>query len=482
VTLPGDPTHLVYFFPAQNGAKMEALMIGVSGMRGTIGGTLTPTVVTQMAAAFAVWLKERSGPDVPLKVVLGRDSRPSGPWVRDAVVAALVASGVEVIDLDIVTTPGVAMMVHHLKADAGVVITASHNPIEWNGIKFLTRDSVAPPPREAERIKQLYLEGRTSFVRVDKLRPAKKNPETHAVHIKKILDRVDVLGVSTKRFKVVLDSVNGAGCVATATMMNKLGCQLAHINATPNGLFPHEPEPTAANLTGLCDEVKRQKAQVGFAQDPDADRLAIVDENGTYIGEEYSLALAAKFILGKKPGITVTNLSTSRMLDDIAAATGSKVIRTAVGEANVIDTMIKEGANIGGEGNGGVIDPRIVPGRDSLVGIAYVLQLMADTGKSMSALVAEMPRYEIVKTKFECRREDANRAVAAISTEMAKLSGVTVDTQDGIRIDWLTDRAWVHARPSNTEPIMRIIAEAPDAALAKAKIEMVQEIVRRVLG
>jgi phosphomannomutase len=435
-----------------------------------------------MAAAFAVWLKERDpGSDTPLKVVIGRDSRPSGPWVRDSVVAALVASGIEVIDLDIVTTPGVAMMVRHLNADAGVVITASHNPIEWNGLKFLTRDSVAPPPRDSERIKQLYLEGRSGFVRVQQLRPPKKNPETHALHIKRVLDRVDLLGISSKRFKVVLDSVNGAGGVVTATMLNKLGCQLAHIHATPNGQFPHEPEPTAANLTGLCDEVKRQRAQVGFAQDPDADRLAIVDEHGNYIGEEYSLALAAKYILGKKPGVAVTNLSTSRMIDDIAATTGSKVLRTPVGEANVVEAMLKENASIGGEGNGGVIDSRIVPGRDSLVGMAYVLQLMADTGKSLGALVAELPRYEIIKTKFECRREDANRAVTAIADELAKQPGVTVDTQDGIRIDWLADRAWVHARPSNTEPIMRIIAEAPQKDAAEAKVAAVREIVARTM-
>ncbi len=462
---------------------MEALMIGVSGTRGTIGGTLTPPVVGWMAAAFAVWLKEQTpaGAGRSLKVVIGRDSRPSGPWVRDAAVAALTASGIEVIDLDIVTTPGVAMMVRHLNADAGVVATASHNPIEWNGLKFLTRDCVAPPPKDAERIKQLFLTEQSSFVRVEHLRPPKKNPETHALHVKRVVDRVDVLGISSKRFKVVLDSVNGAGCVATATLLNKLGCQLVHINATPNGQFPHEPEPTEKNLTGLCDEVKKQRAAVGFAQDPDADRLAIVDENGRYIGEEYSLALATKFILGKKAGIVVTNLSTSRMVDDIAAATGSKVLRTAVGEANVIDTMLKQNACVGGEGNGGVIDPRIVPGRDSLVGMAYVLQLMADTGKTLSQLVAELPRYEIVKTKFECRREDAERAVAEIHKRLAATPGVVIDTQDGIRIDWLDQRAWVHARPSNTEPIMRIIAEAPERGLAEQQIATVKNIISDLL-
>jgi phosphomannomutase len=288
---------------------------------------------------------------------------------------------------------------------------------------------------------------------------------------------VDVLGISTKRFKVVLDSVNGAGCVATATLLSKLGCQLIHINNVPNGQFPHEPEPTEKNLTGLAEEVRRQRAQVGFAQDPDADRLAIIDETGRYIGEEYSLALAAKWILSKKPGTAVANLSSSRMLDDIAAEAGGRVVRTAVGEANVVKGMIDSGAIIGGEGNGGVIDLRIVPGRDSLVGMAYVLQLMAATGKTLSQLVGEIPRYEIVKTKFECRREDAERAVEAIKKEFSR---ERVDTQDGIRIDWPS--AWVHARPSNTEPIMRIIAEAPSRAEAEAKIEMVDGVVKRVLG
>jgi phosphomannomutase len=456
---------------------MDALMIGVSGMRGTVGGTLTPLVVGRMAAAFAVWLKSQQPPvGKPIRVVFGRDSRPSGPWVRDAAVAALTASGMEVIDLDIVTTPGVAMMLRHLGADAAMIATASHNPIEWNGLKLLNRRAVAPPPADAAQIKRLYDESRSDFVRVESLTPPRHNSETHALHVKRVLDHVDVLGISTRRYKVVLDSVNGAGCVATATLLSKLGCQLIHLNATPNGQFPHEPEPTAKNLTQLADEVRRQRAHLGFAQDPDADRLAIVDEKGAYIGEEYSLALAAKLILSRRPGVAVTNLSTSRMLDDIAAAHGGRVIRTPVGEANVVDAMFVHEAVIGGEGNGGVIDPRIVPGRDSLVGMAYVLQLMAATGKSVSELVAELPRYQIVKTKFECRREDAERAVAALRKHFADEK---LDTQDGIRIDWAD--AWVHARPSNTEPIMRVIAEAPDQAAAEARINQVQEVIRSTI-
>lgn len=461
---------------------MEALMIGVSGMRGTVGGTLTPPVVQRMAAAFAAFLTTTEQPTngKHFKVVFGRDSRPSGAWVRDAAISALTASGVEVIDLDIVTTPGVAMMVKHLGADAGVVATASHNPIQWNGLKFLSRDCIAPPPAAARQIKSLYDEQKTGYVRVEKLHQPKRNNETHALHVKKVVDYVDALGISSKRFKVVLDSVNGAGCVATSTMLSRLGTRLVHIAGTPDGQFPHEPEPTAANLVGLAEEVKKQRADVGFAQDPDADRLAIIDEHGTYIGEEYSLALAAWHLMSKKRGaVAATNLSTSRMIDDIAERFGGKVLRTPVGEANVIQAMLAEKAVIGGEGNGGVIDPRIVPGRDSLVGMAYVLQLMADTGKTVSQLVADLPRYQIVKTKFECRVEDARKVVDALKT---KFASEQVDTQDGIRIDWPASRAWVHARPSNTEPIMRIIAEAPDAALAEEKIAAVQVVVKDVLG
>jgi len=456
--------------------SIEELMIGISGTRGTIGGSLTPTVISRMSAAFAAFLKSRQTTAGNLKVVFGRDSRPSGTWVRDASIAALVASGLEVVDLGIVTTPGVAMMVQHLSADAGVIATASHNPIEWNGLKFLNRDAVAPPPADAQIIKDFYNSDRANYVPVENLIPPRHDTQTHALHVKRVLNYVDVLGISSRRYKVVLDSVNGAGCVSAATLLNKLGCQLVHLNSVPDGRFPHEPEPTEKNLTSLSDEVRRQRAAVGFAQDPDADRLAIVDENGVYIGEEYSLALCAKWILSRQPGIAVTNLSSSRMLDDIAAATNSRVIRTPVGEANVIQTMLASGASIGGEGNGGVIDPRIVPGRDSLVGMAYVLQLMASANQSISQIVAQIPRYQIVKTKFPCRREDANKVVQALKSRFASEK---IDTNDGIRIDF--PGAWLHARPSNTEPIMRIIAEAPDRSQAEKIIGEAQAVVKATI-
>jgi phosphomannomutase len=304
-----------------------------------------------------------------------------------------------------------------------------------------------------------------------------RNGSVHGLHVGKVLEIVDVLGISSKRYKVVLDSVCGAGSVPTSMLLHRLGCQLVHLHGTPTGIFPHTPEPTAESLTELAGEVKRQRAHVGFAQDPDADRLAIVDENGTYIGEEYTLALCTQHVLSRRPGgVVAANLSTSRMVDDIAAKFGGRVVRTPVGEANVVQGMLANSAVIGGEGNGGVIDPRIVPGRDSITSIALVLQLMAATGKSVSQLVADIPRYEILKTKFECRREDAERAVAAVRKAF---SAEKVDTQDGVRIDW--DQSWVHARASNTEPIMRIIAEAPTRKEAEARVAQVKAVVDAAL-
>lgn len=459
---------------------IDALMIGVSGLRGTIGGTLTPEVVGRWCAAFAAYLKDQEKPanGSHFVVVFGRDSRPSGPFVRDAAASALAASGIEVVDIGVVTTPGTAMMVGRLNADAGIVATASHNPIEWNGIKLLDRRCVAPPPAVVRQIIERYHARATSFCTVDKLVPPTANAEANTFHVNRVLGHVDVLGISSKRFKVVLDSVNGAGSVPGATLLSKLGCTVVHLNGKPDGQFAHEPEPIAKNLTQLCDEVKKQKAAIGFAQDPDADRLAIVDDQGTFIGEEYTLALAAKYVFSKKPGVVAAaNLSTSRMIDDIAAMHGGSVLRTPVGEANVVDAMLAKGAAIGGEGNGGVIDPRIVPGRDSLVAMAYVLNLLAREGKPLSEIVASLPRYEIIKDKFPCRREDAERAVEAVKVAFASEK---VDVQDGIRIDW--PDAWVHARASNTEPIMRIIAEARDRPAAAARIASVKRVVDAALA
>ncbi|MFT3787193.1 MAG: phosphoglucosamine mutase [Tepidisphaeraceae bacterium] len=456
-----------------------ALMLGVSGLRGTVGETLTPDVVIRFANAYATYLRENEKPanGTHFRLVFGRDTRPSGTIVRDAAFAALTASGFEVIDLDIATTPAVELMTRQLNADAGMIATASHNPIIWNGVKLLTRAGMAPPPAAVTKIKALFDAQANSYVTVDRVIKPTTNTEANARHVRAITDLIDVNGIASKRFKVVLDSVNGAGCVSTMTLLSKLGCVVKHLHGEPTGQFAHEPEPTAANLVGLCDEVKKQKAAIGLAQDPDADRLAIVDEHGNYIGEEYTLALCSKFLLSKKAGgIAVANLSTSRMIDDIAAQYGGRVIRTPVGEANVIDTMLRENAVVGGEGNGGVIDPRVVPGRDSLTAIAYMLALMTRENKSVSELVASIPRYEIIKDKFDCKREDAERAVTACK---AAFAGERFDTQDGLRIDW--SDGWVHARASNTEPIMRIIGEAPTKELARLRIDAVRKVVDAAL-
>ena len=452
----------------------DALMIGVSGMRGIIGGSLTPAVVARMAAAFAVFVKKNPsvGGDRH-HVVVGRDSRPSGTFVRDVVTGVLTASGLDVVDLGVVTTPGTAMMTKHRGADAGVVVTASHNPVQWNGLKFLRHDAVTLPPADAAELRRLYDDGASTYARIGDVRPSTSDSQSHALHVRRVLERIDVLGVSTKRFKVVVDSVNGAGGVTSATLLSKLGTRLIHLNDTPDGRFPHEPEPTAANLTGLCEEVARQRADVGFAQDPDADRLAIVDERGRYVGEEYTLALCALHILRKKPGATiVANLSTSRMIDDIASKHGGTVVRTPVGEANVIQKMLEIGSVVGGEGNGGVIDPRVVPGRDSLVAMAYVLQLMADTGLALSELVAQIPSYAIVKDKLPlAAKEDAGPVLDAVSEHFRDENQ---NAEDGLRVDW--PDGWVSVRASNTEPILRIIAEAPTEAAARARIAEVRRV------
>ena len=453
-------------------APKDTLMIGVSGMRGLVGSTLTPETVGRMAAAFAVWVKRRPAVSGRHHVVFGRDSRPSGGFVRDAAIAAVTASGIKVIDLGIVTTPAVALMVRHLSADAGMIATASHNPIQWNGLKTLTSDAVALPPADAAELRTLYDAAETGYVEVHDVVASENNTQTHARHVKAVEERMDVLGISEARHKVVVDSVNGAGCVTSATLMSHLGARLVHINDTPDGIFPHTPEPTAANLTGLCEAVRRQKADVGFAQDPDADRLAVVDENGTYIGEEYTLALCAMYQLRKKPGTVVTNLSTSRMVDDVAAKYGGQVVRTPVGEANVIDKMLELGSTIGGEGNGGVIDPRVVPGRDSLVGMAYILGLMTDTGQTISQLVAEIPSYAIVKAKLPlANKDDAQPVIDAVSEHFSEEHQ---NGEDGLRVDW--PDGWVSVRPSNTEPILRIICEAPTEEAARARIAEVRKV------
>lgn len=456
----------------------QELIISVSGMRGIVGQNLTPTIAAEYGCAFGGFLKGRAGAsDRRPRVCIGRDSRGSGPMLACAVTAGLCSVGVDVVDLGLVTTPCVGIMLRELQCDGGVVVTASHNPIPYNGIKLLLADGMAPPPETAEEIRLGFFNKRFSPVSSMACGTVGSNVDADRVHIEKVLAVVEAQQIARRRYKIVLDSVNGAGARITKKLLAALGCRVVAINDEPSGLFAHEPEPTAANLGGLCECVKRENADIGFAQDPDADRLAIVDENGTYIGEEYTLALAAKYVYSRQVGPAAANLSTSRMIDDVATAAGGCVIRTPVGEANVAKAMLDNECVIGGEGNGGVIDLRVGPIRDSLVGIGLILQLMAATDKTVSQLVQEIGSYYMHKDKFAADSSQAGRII-----EMAKKSfaDAAVNTSDGCRFDF--DDGWVHLRTSNTEPVMRVIVEAKDELSARRYIEAVSGMRESVVG
>ncbi|MFH1615271.1 MAG: phosphoglucosamine mutase [Planctomycetota bacterium] len=451
------------------------LIIGISGLRGIPAENLTAKAAEDYGRAFGVFLKESGVREGRVGVCIGRDSRTSGPMLRSAVTSGLCSVGVSVVDLGIVSTPGVSIMTKELDCAGGVVITASHNPIEYNGIKLLLGSGMAPPREAAERIKQIYLNDEFDSFQKSGQGGRSKNDHTDEIHIKKVLGIIDRVSIARCGFKVVLDSVNGAGGRVAKKLLAELGCEVIAINDKPTGIFAHEPEPLRQNLGQLCEEVKKNGADVGFAQDPDADRLAIVDENGSYIGEEYTLALAAKYVLSERPGRVATNLSTSRMIDDIAGP--GSVIRTAVGEVNVAEAMLKNDCVIGGEGNGGVIDVRIGPVRDSLAAMGFVLQLMARERLSISELVAGIPAYHMVKEKFTIEGDLAEKML----DEAGKVfSDARVDRSDGVRFDF--SEGWLHLRRSNTEPIMRAIAEAEIADKARGYIDMVLKIRDKVMG
>ena len=456
----------------------EKLIISISGVRGIVGESLTPSIAAEYGCSFGKFLKNsHAGRSRKFSVCIGRDSRSSGEMLKSAVSTGLCSVGVDVVDLGLVTTPGVGIMVRNLQCNGGVVITASHNPIQYNGIKLLLGNGVAPPTDAAEQIRQYFFD--KHFALVDSLSHGKitTNEQTDTTHIDKVLTIADEEAIAAKKYKVVLDSVNGAGGRVTKKMLAKLGCEVVAINDEPTGIFAHRPEPIAKNLTGLCKVVKEEGADIGFAQDPDADRLAIVDESGTYLGEEYTLALAAKYIFSRETGKAATNLSTSRMLDDIALEADSHVIRTAVGEANVAAAMLEHNCIIGGEGNGGVIDLRVGPIRDSLVGIALVLQLMTETGKTVGKLAGEIPGYYMFKKKFAAEQTQA-RQILDLAKET--FAGAELNTTDGCRFDF--EDGWLHLRTSNTEPVMRVIVEAKNQEIARKYIDAVSDIRKKVSG
>jgi phosphomannomutase len=439
----------------------EGLMVSVSGVRGRVGEALTPEIIAQFAAGFGAWALARAGGKA--QIVVGRDSRVSGPMFQPVVHAALQSVGCDVLDIGMVPTPTVQLAVEHHHAAGGLAITASHNPIEWNALKFIGPSGIFLDAAEAADMRTV-VEGRIPRATWDKLGTVTKNKDAAHEHIERILALpfLDVEGIRKRGFKVGLDCVRGAGGVFMPVLLELLGCKLATINMEPDGRFPRPPEPVAENLGELQKLVFNSHCEIGMAVDPDVDRLALVSEEGFAIGEDYTLALAAKVVLRHRKGVVVTNLSTSRIVDDIAQEAGSKVIRSPVGEVNVATRMRSEKAPIGGEGNGGVILSELHLGRDAPVGAVLMLQLLLEEGKPLSKIVASYPRYVIVKDKLA-------RPNAPLDTVYEALKRVfpdaEADTQDGLRLTW-PDR-WVHIRPSGTEPIVRVIAEAPSAEEAE---------------
>jgi phosphomannomutase len=425
------------------------LIVSVSGIRGIIGPGLGPGPAAAFAQALGTYLKGG-------RVVLSRDSRPSGMMLRHAVIAGLEACGCEVHDLGVAPTPTVGIAVRKLDAAGAVQITASHNPAPWNGLKLFGSDGAVLSASKGQEINQLYDASTFALVPHDKLGDLRECQKAEDWHRERVLELVDVTRIRSRGFRIFLDTNGGAGGPLGKALLDSL--QVEHVlhGAHPDGDFLHPPEPLAENLATILPLVPQYQAHAGFVLDPDADRLAIIDEQGNYIGEELTLALAVQCRLRQQRGPVVMNMSSSRVTEDIARHHGVTCHRAAVGEANVVEKMRETNAVIGGEGNGGVIDPRVGWVRDPFIGMGLILQLLADTGKKLSDLVAELPRYAIVKDKYTVSRERLPKLNASLE---ARWPDAKPNRLDGLRLDW-PDR-WVHVRPSNTEPIVRVIAEAP---------------------
>jgi phosphomannomutase len=426
-------------------------MISVSGVRGIVGDGLTPAVVIDFAQAFGAYLGGG-------KVVVGRDSRVSGEMCKQAVVAGLMSVGCDIIDIGVCPTPTTQLAVEKLKASGGIMITASHNPIMWNGLKLIGADGLFLDAEQGERVVKISQDKSYRFANWEKLGVMVSYSKAIKEHIEAILNLkyIDVAAIKRQQFKVVLDCVCGAGSNLAPALLADFGCQTVQINCEPTGLFPRNPEPVPENLAQLCEAVKREGADIGIAVDPDSDRLALVSEKGEPLGEERTLAIAVKHILSRKRGPVVINASTSLVTEKVAHAAGVEVIRTKVGEIHVAKKMREVGAVIGGEGNGGVILPDVHLGRDAPVGIALVLQQLVEFGGTLSALDDGLPHYVIVKTKIEL---GDMQPTAALEKIQQVYKSEQLDFTDGIKI--VRPNSWVHIRASNTEPIIRVIAEAP---------------------
>jgi phosphomannomutase len=444
------------------------LMVSVSGIRGRVGEALTPEIVASYAAAFGAWALQRQ-PGRP--IVVGRDSRVSGPMFHRVALAALQSVGANVIDIDLTTTPTCQLAVEDHHAGGGIMLSASHNPIEWNALKFIGAAGLFLEANEGTEMRALVDSGipRASWDKLGSVEVDSGAAERHLARILK-LPYLDAPAIRQRKFRVALDCVRGAGAVIVPALLDRLGCQVTAIHMEPDGRFPHPPEPVAENLSELERLVRDSRADVGFAVDPDVDRLALVDEIGKAIGEDYTLALASMLVLRHRKGPVVTNLSTSLVVEDAVTRGGSKLTRAPVGEVNVAVRMRETSAVIGGEGNGGVILPEVHLGRDAPLGIVLMLQLLLEEGKPLSAVVGELPRYVIVKDKLDRPKASLDSVYAALRKTFAD---ARVDVQDGLRLAW-NDR-WLHVRPSGTEPIVRVIAEAPTEKEARLLVQRARE-------
>ncbi len=444
---------------------IQSLKIGISGVRGIVGESMTPQLVVGFAQALGTYLGEGV-------VVIGRDTRPSGEMICDALVGGLLATGCEVIDVGVCPVPTIRHAVVDLGADGGVAVTASHNVAEWNALQFIRSDGVWLNRYQAEELFNVYHQGAFAHQHGTAMGRVGRDEGAITRHLAKVIGAADRTVITQMAPKVVLDACNGAGATCTRRLLEKLGCEVVRVHDIPDGRFPRDPEPVPGNLDALCQAVIDNGADVGFAQDPDADRVSVVSAEGEAIGEEFTLPFVCDVLAEKREGPLVTNLSTSRMLDEVAQRHGREVIRTEVGEVNVVEAMISSDACAGGEGNGGVVDPSVGYCADSLIAIARILEGMATKSVTVAQWRDSFRPSAIIKERVPC----PGRCIQAVLHALQrKYVDEELDRTEGVKVTW--PDAWLHVRPSNTEPIIRIIAEANDEAGAREIVDVARAVV-----
>jgi phosphomannomutase len=448
--------------------KTHLLKVSISGVRGVIGETLTPELICRFAEAFGAYVGR--GP-----VIVGRDTRPSGPMVQQAVHAGLLAVGCKIVDIGVVPTPTLLIKVDEYKAVGGIAITASHNPNQWNALKFVGSDAIFLNATQANEVLDIYNQGDIRYVANADLRRIVCHIDAFDLHLARLVQFLDVDAIRRANLSVAFDCCNGAASLYTQRFLEHLGCTCHPLNTTPDGIFPHPPEPAPENIGQICGHVKETGADIGFVQDPDADRLAIVDETGTSLGEDYTLVLCTDYLLKKVPNgnAVVANLAISRAFDDVARAANAEVIHTRIGEINVTESILSNNAVIGGESNGGVIVPAVHPCRDSFTAMGILLEAIAAGKLKLSALVADLPAYHAVKRKYLLSSSDSWRLMRLLRRYDWGYD-TCIRTIDGIRIDW-PDK-WVLIRPSNTEPVIRLVTEATTLSAAQKLNDSVRKL------